>query len=108
MSGLKNYLLSVYQHENPGNPSDPGIGFSVYWLPARNDGTTINPLPGAVAQPMPVSEIQNILPGAVNPFATLAGAQEFITAAQAYYAAQNAQVVSPATDTLVFGPLAVG
>jgi len=102
---LQHYVITVYQHTNAGNPSDPNIGYWLRWQPADNVNGTITAKPNSVASPVPNNQMAALVPGSSNPFPTLAAAQAVITAAQAYYAAQNAQVADVSVDTLVYGPI---
>lgn len=91
-------ILSVFEHVNPNDTADPGIGF---WVCSQPN------IPSAV--PTPVSSDLLTAAGVTTtqPFATKAAAQAALQAIAAYEAGQMATKVvgTPGSaDAMVYGP----
>ena len=98
---LQHGTVSIYQHTNPGNATDPAIGFWVCFTPQARQ---------AVPTPIPNATLAQLSASYVNPFATQAAAQTCVNAIAAYYQSQNALVVAPSVnpnDVLVGSPVTI-
>ena len=108
---LQHYALTIWNHVNPNNASDPANGFYVCKQVATYQNGVLAAIPGSTPQPATTAEMSALVPGSSNPFSTQAAAQAVIDAAVAYYASQNKAVVAPgvtgSVDTLVAGPVLV-
>lgn len=101
MAQVHHYALTIYQHTNPFDSTDPNIGFWVC-VQVSPDGQTV--LPNSSPTPVPASF------NMANPYADMDSAQAAINTFIAQQQAENARAVAPennAVDSLVFGPVFV-
>lgn len=80
--------VAIFQHTNPGDSTDPSIGFWICLMPGG----------GSKYTPITAAQLNAVSPGTTHPIPTLAAAQNVITQIQAYYAATYNRLVQPGVN----------